>query len=130
MHFLKRSQRPTTQTPSHNAPAPGSAPTSDDYLLYIHTVCPTKNAPAGEIIVENQKSLDTLYVIINGALEVTIATKYAPYTLELSKGNFFGFIPAQADDPAPLHNRYIFDRFIELSKRIFDNFPDGIKQDI
>ncbi len=131
MHFLKRSPRPTTHSPSHSTRPPGPSDTGDDYQLYIHSICPTRNIPVGEPLLEGQPSIDNLYMIVKGSLDFTILTTHASYSMEVSKGKFLGFIPEKSDhqisytivakSPAVI---------IEVSKRTFDSFPDKIKQKI
>ena len=131
MHFLKRSPRPTTHSPSHSTRPPEPSDTGDDYQLYIHSICPTRNIPVGEPLLEGQPSIDNLYMIVKGSLDFTILTTHASYIMEVSKGKFLGFIPEKSDHqlsytivakaPAVI---------IEVSKRTFDSFPAKIKQKI
>jgi HD-like signal output (HDOD) protein len=131
MSFLKRSPRPVPQPPGPGTPAPGVATISDEHLLYIHTVCPTRSTQAGDTVVENQKSLDNLYVVVKGSLEITLTTTPASATIELSKGKLFGFLPEKDDQQIYYTIRSTSAAvFIEVSQRIFENFPHEIQRKI
>jgi HD-like signal output (HDOD) protein len=133
MRFLRRlrPQPKTLPTPPSNIAPPALKPqgSADDALLYIHNICPTNNINTGEIIVDNQKSIDVLYILISGLLELSISSNETSFHLEIKKGELFGFISHNtstdisyticAKTPSTL---------ITISKRLFINFPDEIKQ--
>jgi HD-like signal output (HDOD) protein len=70
-------------------------------------------------------------MIVNGSLELIISTKHASYSMQLAKGNLFGFIPEAKDNQIYYTIRSTASAvFIEISKKIFDNFPSDIQQKI
>ena len=134
MRFLQR-LRPQTKTlqpmPSKIA-SPSLKPqrSADDALLYIHNICPTNNINAGEIIVENQKSIDVLYILTSGLLELSASLNETSFRLEIKKGELFGFICNRSTELSYTVCAKTPSVLITISERIFINFPDEVKQRI
>jgi HD-like signal output (HDOD) protein len=131
MKFLKRPWPPTeTLHTTHRdsaPPVPKSQVSEDDYLLYIHKICPIKNIAAGEILVENQKSIDVLYILPSGSLEISISSNGTSFCLEMKKDELFGFMANNADTSYTIRAK-IPSTLIIISQRIFINLPNEIKQ--
>jgi HD-like signal output (HDOD) protein len=131
MHFLKRSPRPTIQPQSHSLRTPGSSDAGDDYLSYIHAICPTRNIAAGEYLLERQPSIDNLYMVVKGTLDFILLTTHASYNTEVSKGKLLGFIPERSEyrlsytvaakSPSVI---------VEVTKRTFDSLHSEVKRKI
>ena len=89
MRFLQRlwPQTKTLHTTPSNIAPPSPKPqrSADDALLYIHRICPTNNINTGEIVVENQKSIDVLYILISGLLELSTSSNETSFRLEIKK---------------------------------------------
>jgi HD-like signal output (HDOD) protein len=101
----------------------------EDYdLLYIHSICQVKKIDAGEIILENKKSIDSIYIITNGSLEVTSSSHNYSYHIKINKGEIFGFIKYEKySDVYYTIRAQEESNIIEISQRIFLSIPEHIK---